>query len=205
MRTAAVDDNVLFIALTTHILHSYRTSLSSRDRALFVPHTRSSSYSPGHHGAAAALLRTYNVRDALKEDFDELAAAILPASYGTTGQVRGALRGSGAVGYAVPLTTEEGIAVQVYAAYRRAKKELADCLESIVAGVLEGFQGTGEEKRVLRGQLRARSAVDVQREVLQVDMDATERVFSGVERLGYDARRDRVVFFKKVGGMWVEM
>ncbi|KAH0602991.1 uncharacterized protein H6S33_007995 [Morchella sextelata] len=202
MRTAAVSDNVMFIALTTHILQSYRSSLTMHDKALFAPHTPSSPYTPAHHAAAAALLRTYNVRDALDEDFDVLAKDILPEDY--QGRLRGAARGSGA-SY-VPLSGEEAMAVQVYSAYRRARKEMVDCVEGIVGSVVGGWRGTGEERELLRGRLAARGAVDLQRGVVQGDMDAVVVKCAGVERLGYDDRGDRVVFLKRgEAGGWVEV
>ncbi|RPB10661.1 hypothetical protein P167DRAFT_575977 [Morchella conica CCBAS932] len=201
MRTSAVSDNVLFIALTTHILHSYRRSLTMCDPTLYAPYTPTSPYTPGDHAAAAALLRTCHIQDVLADDFDVLARDILPPDYAS--RLRGAARGSGA-GY-IPLSGEDAMSVQVYGAYRRAKKELLECVAGVVDGVVRAWQGTREERELLRGRLTARGAVDGQREVMQGEMDAMVVAYRGVGRLGWDERRGRVVFLEARGGRWVEM
>lgn len=207
MRTCIVNDNdnPIFIAFTTRILQSYCNNLTSRDRALFLPHNHYSNYSPDDHAAALALLRTYSVRDVLRADYDMLAASILPPTYRTGGHVRGAQRESAAAVNAVSMSNEDAMAVQVYAEYRRARTELSTCLESIVNLILEQFQGNQAQKRALTARLQAKNAVHVQREILQVDMDNMAQRYYGVERMGYDERGDRVVFLRKVNGRWEEM
>lgn len=201
MRTSPVSDNVLFIALTTHILHSYRRSLTTRDPALYALHTPSSPYTPADHAAAAALLRTCQLHDVLEQDFDVWARDILPAGYAA--RLRGAGRGDGG-GY-VTLSGEDAMSVQVYAAYRRARKELVEGVEGVVDAVVGACRGMGQERVALRRRLGERAGVDTQREVMQGEMDAMVVAYSGVGRLGWDERGERVVFLEWRGMRWVEM
>ncbi|RPB10662.1 hypothetical protein P167DRAFT_575978 [Morchella conica CCBAS932] len=198
MHTCPVTPAVLSLALTIHILHTFRRSLLTLDPALYAAYTpthasRHTHHTPASHATAAALLRTCHLHDALTTTTDILAASILPSQYTASG------------GGSTPLNNEDAMAVQVYASYHKAKRELFEAVDGIVEAVVGACKGGYEEQGVLAGRLRERAGVEEQRAVMQREMEKVRVAYRQVVRLGWDRERGRVVFLKACVGGWMVM